>query len=649
MRVLLFLSAFFLFNSSIFSQNKIYKFDLSIVESKGASLGEGLKSSDYEIQLRAAQQAATWGKAEHIQDLIFLLFNLRNSITLPKHYETMAAAAYALGQIEGSDAQRVEALQTTVLNAVDKKLVKESWIALAKLLPETASLGVRLEDAMKIVADYRRKPIIPHDQYACLALAARKRINQSDFVKSILNYDDILNWEEEARVALAQVLSRTDYDFLSGNAPSDTLYKSKVKRWVENEKSKYVRLQFGRLASRYEWWTLLNDLACSEDEQIAEPAIQVLLAKDSTFVPNIFWVDLKKKASAFNYMRVGIHFNQFNFDQIREVLRSMPDNSREQIELAGVWNANGHPDAQNFIMHKYSEAEDLFHRILWVRQMSNSYLFIDSLVINDFPTAPPALQYAITECVLDYAKSNPKYNEMFFPGWFAVLWTSQDAGVLSLLASWARENSERLKGNAFLANTIKQALPLFQRTENIETYNELVGAFNATQPDSIQLTMLVANKLPFPSEKEWKKNQSCKVKLKTDVGTVVIKLNGLAAPESVSNLLKLCKDHYYDSIAFHRVVPNFVVQAGCTRGDGMSGMPYVISSEFTGHNFAPLHIGMASAGKHTESAQWFITLAYTPNLNGRYTEFGEVVRGKKVLRKIQVGTRIRSMREQHLF
>ncbi|MFA9221271.1 MAG: peptidylprolyl isomerase, partial [Sediminibacterium sp.] len=52
---------------------------------------------------------------------------------------------------------------------------------------------------------------------------------------------------------------------------------------------------------------------------------------------------------------------------------------------------------------------------------------------------------------------------------------------------------------------------------------------------------------------------------------------------------------------------------------------------------------------HTESAQWFITLAYTPNLNGRYTEFGEVVRGKKVLQKIQVGTRIRSMREQHLF
>jgi hypothetical protein len=280
MRVLLFLSAFFLFNSSIFSQNKIYKFDLSIVESKGASLGEGLKSSDSEIQLRATQQAATWGKLEHIQDLIFLLFNTRNSITLKQHYLTMAASAYALGQIEGSDAQRVEALQTTVLNAVDKELVKESWLALAKLLPETASLGVRLEDAMKIVADYRRKPIIPHDQYACLALASRKRINQSDFIKSILNFDEILNWEEESRVALAQVLSRTDYNFLSGNAPSDTLYKSKVKHWVQNEKSKYVRLQFGRLASRYEWWPLLNDLACSQDEQIAEPAIQVMLSKD---------------------------------------------------------------------------------------------------------------------------------------------------------------------------------------------------------------------------------------------------------------------------------------------------------------------------------------------------------------------------------
>ena len=194
MRVFFFLSVFFLVCSSMFSQNKIYNFDLSLIESRGATLVDGLKSSDPEIQLRAAQQAATWGKAEHIQDLIFLLFNLRNSITLPKHYETMAAAAYALGQIEGSDVQRVEALQTTVLNAVDKNLVKESWMALAKLLPETAALGVRLEDAMKRVEDYRVKPFIPHHQYACLALAARKRINQSEFVKTIFNYDDILNW-----------------------------------------------------------------------------------------------------------------------------------------------------------------------------------------------------------------------------------------------------------------------------------------------------------------------------------------------------------------------------------------------------------------------------------------------------------------------
>jgi cyclophilin family peptidyl-prolyl cis-trans isomerase len=230
-----------------------------------------------------------------------------------------------------------------------------------------------------------------------------------------------------------------------------------------------------------------------------------------------------------------------------------------------------------------------------------------------------------------------------------VLWTSQDAGVISLLATWVVENAERVKGNAFLGTSIKQALPLFQKTETVETYNALLDAYNATQMDEGVLVRMQQITRPFPSEKEWKKNRSCKVKLKTDVGTVVLKLNGMNAPESVANLLKLCKDHYFDSIAFHRVVPNFVVQAGCTRGDGMSGMPYVISSEFMGHNFAPLHIGMASAGKHTESAQWFITLAYTPNLNGRYTEFGEVVRGKKVLQKIQVGTRIRSMREQHLF
>ena len=109
MRIILFFLVFGIIAPSIFSQNKIYEFDLRLSESRGATLADGLKSSDYDIQLRAAQQAATWGKAEHIQDLIFLLFNLRNSVTLPKHYETMAAAAYALGQIEGSNVQQIEA------------------------------------------------------------------------------------------------------------------------------------------------------------------------------------------------------------------------------------------------------------------------------------------------------------------------------------------------------------------------------------------------------------------------------------------------------------------------------------------------------------------------------------------------------------
>jgi cyclophilin family peptidyl-prolyl cis-trans isomerase len=300
-------------------------------------------------------------------------------------------------------------------------------------------------------------------------------------------------------------------------------------------------------------------------------------------------------------------------------------------------------------MFHYSETEDLFERILWVKKMSTSYLFIDSLLMQDFVNAPPALQYAIVECALEYGKSNANFNETLFPGWFAILWTSQDAGVIAQLAVWTRERAEKLKGNEFLIETLKQALPMFLKAETVETYNELIETLNAVQIGQDMLVKSQPMTASFPSEKEWKKNQSCKVKLKTDEGTLVIKLNGMNAPESVSNLLKLCNQHYYDSIAFHRVVPNFVVQAGCTRGDGMSGMPYVISSEFTGHNFAPLHIGMASAGKHTESAQWFITLAYTPNLNGRYTEFGEVIRGKKVLPKIKVGTRIIRMREQHLF
>lgn len=112
------------------------------------------------------------------------------------------------------------------------------------------------------------------------------------------------------------------------------------------------------------------------------------------------------------------------------------------------------------------------------------------------------------------------------------------------------------------------------------------------------------------------------------------------APGSVSNFVSLARNNYFDGKLFHRVVPNFVIQTGCNRGDGWGSEDYSIRSEFSSRRYSTGTMGMASAGKDTEGTQWFITHSPTPHLDGRYTIFGEVVEGLKVLDFIEIGDRI---------
>ena len=130
------------------------------------------------------------------------------------------------------------------------------------------------------------------------------------------------------------------------------------------------------------------------------------------------------------------------------------------------------------------------------------------------------------------------------------------------------------------------------------------------------------------------------VTIKTTRGNIVIRLFVNESPGSVANFVALAMKDYFDQKFFHRVVPNFVVQAGCKRGDGWGSEDYSIRSEFTPRLYRTGSVGMASAGKDTEGTQWFITHSPTPHLDGRYTIFAEVVEGMQVVDYIQVGDKI---------
>jgi peptidyl-prolyl cis-trans isomerase A (cyclophilin A) len=137
----------------------------------------------------------------------------------------------------------------------------------------------------------------------------------------------------------------------------------------------------------------------------------------------------------------------------------------------------------------------------------------------------------------------------------------------------------------------------------------------------------------------------------TTMGSIVCRLFDKEAPKTVENFIGLAegtkeftneiggkkeKRNFYDGLNFHRVIPEFMIQGGCPRGDGRGGPGYSFQDEFHSslrHTKAG-KLSMANSGPNTNGSQFFITVAPTPWLDNRHTIFGEVVEGQEVADKI---------------
>jgi cyclophilin family peptidyl-prolyl cis-trans isomerase/HEAT repeat protein len=133
---------------------------------------------------------------------------------------------------------------------------------------------------------------------------------------------------------------------------------------------------------------------------------------------------------------------------------------------------------------------------------------------------------------------------------------------------------------------------------------------------------------------------SQRVRLTTTQGVVELELKVVEAPGAVASFVTLVRQHFYDGLYFHRVVPNFVAQGGDPRGDGSGNTPYTLRSELAPLAYGAGAVGLASAGKDTESCQFFITHLPTPHLDGRYPIFAQVVSGLDVVQRLDIGDRI---------
>jgi len=128
--------------------------------------------------------------------------------------------------------------------------------------------------------------------------------------------------------------------------------------------------------------------------------------------------------------------------------------------------------------------------------------------------------------------------------------------------------------------------------------------------------------------------------LLTSEGRVEIELFPEDAPKTVANFTKLAGEGFYDGITVHRVIPDFMIQSGCPRGDGTGGPGYEFEDEFNRHRVVRGALAMANAGPNTNGSQFFIVTAEECSwLDGKHTVFGEVRAGQDVVDRISLADR----------
>ncbi|NIM13367.1 MAG: hypothetical protein GTO45_14735 [Candidatus Aminicenantes bacterium] len=216
---------------------------------------------------------------------------------------------------------------------------------------------------------------------------------------------------------------------------------------------------------------------------------------------------------------------------------------------------------------------------------------------------------------------------------------SGDSSMIGLAAGILRDPKMNFKEIYPDTGFLSEALDNCQLPRDIEAWQELkktIDFFNGTAEKTAESASPTKN-LPIDWELVTSISPNQRIRIKTTRGDITIQLKINDAPSSAANFIRLVKQDFYKKSVFHRVVPNFVIQDGCPRGDGWGGPTFTIGSEFGPLYYEEGSVGMASAGKDTEGSQWFITHSPTPHLDGRYTIFAKVVDGMEIVHQIEVG------------
>ncbi len=265
----------------------------------------------------------------------------------------------------------------------------------------------------------------------------------------------------------------------------------------------------------------------------------------------------------------------------------------------------------------------------------NTYLWVEL----NFNQESPILENHYLET---YYKRN-----LWIPSHFYIKQlNSKNISFISLTCEKIRKDSIWKDSTTKYIPFLNQVIQQLTLPRDFETYVDLKKTINQLENKPYIYQNYFQSGYDFPIDWNYinKISYKQKVKLTTNKGVIIMECKVNDAPASTCNFLKLVDSGYYNNKYFHRMVPNFVVQGGCPRGDGWGSLNWIQKSEFTNElYYKPGSVGLASAGKDSEGVQFFITHTYTSNLDGRYTIFAEVVEGMEIVNMLEIGDLILSI------
>ena len=317
------------------------------------------------------------------------------------------------------------------------------------------------------------------------------------------------------------------------------------------------------------------------------------------------------------------------YDEVKERFGLL----REQVKIEGLkWS-------QFNDLNNYQKIELIKHKESWSWDESQQLKGL----INDTTVNIGVRCSAFTKT---FPKSYPDSQESYMK--YAL--TSGDMALQSLAAIELQKlskNPDYWHNDQFSSISTLNLQPLLQKIKSqlklpqqAETYIDICKAIEALGGEKF-LGYQPAYNHPIDWEfvKTIPKDQQ--VLLTTNKGDITLQLFVEDAPGTVVNFLHLIDSGFYDGKYFHRVVPQFVIQGGCPRGDGWGSQEWSQRSEFSNYQrYETGTVGIASAGKDTEGVQFFISHCPTPHLDGRYTIFARVISGMDVVNKIEVGDKM---------